>query len=238
MKNREKIIIALDVDDLTRATELVTLLKGRVGGFKVGKQLFTAHGPAAVNLIREQGAAVFLDLKFHDIPNTVSRACRAATRLGVAMLTLHTLGGVAMLREAANAVAQCAEAEQLKRPLLLGVTVLTSLREHDLRQLGITMALDELVVHLARQAQDAGLDGVVASPQESARIKQVCGTGFVVVTPGIRPAQAASHDQQRTLTPAAAIRAGADFLVIGRPVTEAADPCYAVEAIIAELQCQ
>ena len=236
MQTHERIIIALDVGDLGQARDLAIQLRDKVGAFKIGKQLFTRYGPAAVEMIRSLGAAVFLDLKFHDIPTTVARACCEATRLGVRMLTLHTLGGATMLQEAVKAVHQCAAEEGFSRPLLLGVTVLTSMHEQNLHQIGIHLSLEELVLRLARNGKDAGLDGVIASPREAELIKWECGSGFLVVTPGIRPAATALHDQQRTLTPAQAVRAGADYLVIGRPVTEAPDPRSAVEAIIAELK--
>lgn len=236
MQAHERIIIALDVNDLGRARDLAVQLRGKVGAFKIGKQLFTRCGPAAVEMIRSLGEAVFLDLKFHDIPTTVGRACIEATRLGVRMLTLHTLGGAAMLQEAVKAVHRCAAAEGCNRPLLLGVTVLTSMREQDLHQIGIDLSLEELVLRLARSGKEAGLDGVVASPREAELIKRECGSGFLVVTPGIRPETAALHDQQRTLTPAKAVQAGADYLVVGRPVTEAPQPRLAVEAIVAELK--
>ncbi|MCX8043407.1 MAG: orotidine-5'-phosphate decarboxylase [Desulfobacterota bacterium] len=232
----KKIIIALDVDELARARTLVEQLQHLVGGFKIGKQLFTRFGPEAVHMVRTLGGMVFLDLKFHDIPNTVAGACAAAARIGASMVTLHTMGGATMLREAVAAVSRCSRDEGCTRPLLLGVTVLTSLRDQDLRRLGIQVPLDELVLSLAQSAYDAGLDGVVASPREAARIKQCCGSAFLVVTPGIRPVAAAQHDQHRTLTPAAAIRAGADYLVIGRPITAAPDPQAAVAAIVEEMR--
>jgi len=223
----EKIIVALDGVDLPGAGMLVETLAGSVGAFKVGKELFTAYGPEAVRMVKNIGARVFLDLKYHDIPVTVARAVRQAARLGVRMLTVHTLGGPEMMQQAARAVRE-AEPEEARRPLLLGVTVLTSLSQPDLQTVGFMEDTEKLVIRLARLAQKSGMDGVVASPQEIGLVKQACGADFLVVTPGIRPDTAPADDQKRTMTPAEALRAGADFLVVGRPVTQSPDPLSVV----------
>jgi orotidine-5'-phosphate decarboxylase len=217
----ERILAALDVPDLPSALELVAQLRGHVGGLKVGLELCTAAGaPQVVRAVAEAGGSVFLDLKFSDIPNTVAGAVRSACALGpaVRMLTLHCHGGAAMLRAAAVA----ARAAGAARPLLLGVTVMTSLDQAALRdELGVGAGLAEHVVHLARLAQACGLDGVVASPHEIAAIRAACGPELLIVTPGVRPAWAASGDQRRIMTPADALRAGCDYMVVGRPITAA-----------------
>lgn len=237
---RQRIIVALDVPTLPEALALVAELRGQVGGFKVGLELCTAVGvPPVVEAISAAGGRVFLDLKFKDIPNTVAGAVRTVVTNfgeGVRMLTLHCDGGSAMLRAAVEAARTAAPAP----PLLLGVTVLTSLDAAALRKdLGIAAMVEEQVVRLARLAQAAGLDGVVASPHEVAAIKRACGPDFLTVTPGVRPAWSAAGDQRRTLGPAEAVRAGADVLVIGRPITAAAlasgGPVAAAERIVAEL---
>lgn len=231
-----KIIVALDVDDILRARSLVDQLSGRVGAFKIGKQLFTRCGPAAVHMVHERGGRVFLDLKFHDIPATVALASREATRLGVFMFNVHAAGGAAMMHAAAEAARAGAAEFGCVAPVVLGVTVLTSLGENDLRELGIGTGVEETVVTRARAAAGAGLDGVVASPREIVPVKNACGENFLVVTPGVRPAEAATQDQKRVTTPVAAVRAGADYLVIGRLVTAAPDPVAAVESITRELE--
>ena len=195
-------------------------LRGAAGTVKVGSQLFTSEGPRAVKTLAGLGFGIFLDLKFHDIPNTVAGAVAAAAQLPkVRLLTLHTLGGAAMMRAAREAVAN-----RKKRPALLGVTILTSMDEGALRSVGITGSPAERVVALARLAQESGLDGVVASGQEARAIREACGTKFLIVVPGVRPASASAHDQSRITTPAQAMEAGADYLVVGRPITEAKNP--------------
>lgn len=231
-----KIIVALDVDEISRARALVEQLSGRVGAFKIGKQLFTRCGPAAVRMVHERGGRVFLDLKFHDIPATVALASREAARLGVFMFNVHAAGGSAMMRAAAEAARAAAVEFGCTAPVVLGVTVLTSLGEDDLRDLGIRTGVQETVVARARAATAAGLDGVVASPREIVPVKNACGGNFLVVTPGVRPAAAAIQDQKRVTTPAMALQSGADYLVIGRPVTAAPDPVAAVESIARELE--
>jgi orotidine-5'-phosphate decarboxylase len=200
--------------------------------FKIGKQLFTAEGPSAVQAIAPLGAGIFLDLKFHDIPNTVAGAVAAAASLpGVRMLNVHALGGPQMLAAAARAVRS-----RKNRPRILGVTLLTSMNSRELRATGIKGPPERRVVALARLAQRAGLDGVVASPLEIRSIRRACGPRFLIITPGVRPADSARDDQSRVATPAAAIRAGADFVVVGRPITRARNPRAAAEAILAEIE--
>jgi orotidine-5'-phosphate decarboxylase len=204
-------------------------LAGHVAAVKIGKQLFTAEGPAAIRAMHDLGLRVFLDLKYHDIPNTVAGAVAVAKTLGVWLLDVHASGGGEMMRAAANAAAGP------DRPLVIAVTVLTSFSEPVYQAItGTSRSIEAQVRHLARETQASGLDGVVASPQEITGIRQECGPGFLIVTPGIRPADAALNDQQRVMTPREAIRAGADYLVIGRPITAAPDPVAAAEAINAE----
>jgi orotidine-5'-phosphate decarboxylase len=229
----EKIIIALDVGTKPEALALAVELPG-ARMFKVGMELFTAEGPPLLREFDRLGKKVFLDLKYHDIPNTVYGAVGSASRHGIAMLTLHASGGRAMMAAAATARE---EAEKLgrPRPILLGVTVLTSLREAELREIGCPDPVASQVLRLAGLAKSAGLDGIVCSPHEIEIIKKQFGREFLVVTPGIRPAWAAAQDQKRIMTPAEAISKGADYLVIGRPVTGAASPGEAFEKIVAEI---
>jgi orotidine-5'-phosphate decarboxylase len=225
------VIFALDVQTAAEAIELVDLLIEEVGLFKVGKQLFLGAGPDVVRRIRDRGGAVFLDLKFHDIPQTVAGAAAAAARLGVAMLTVHAAGGREMLaRCIAYARAESRRAK-VPRPRILAVTVLTSLSGADLRSIGVGGAIETQVLRLARLARAAGVDGVVASPQETARLRRACGSGFTIVTPGVRLPGEGRDDQKRIMDPAAAIRAGADYLVVGRPIRDAADPVAAARRV-------
>ena len=234
MTAEERLLVALDVEGLADADRLLDRLAGLVGACKIGAQLFTAAGPAAVEHARKRGFRVFLDLKFHDIPNTVAGAVRAATRLGVRMLTVHASGGVTMMRAAAAAAA--AEGPGVPRPLCLGVTVLTSLDRAELqRDLGLARSVEAHVLHLAERARAAGLDGCVASPREIRALRNLLPPSWVIVTPGVRPAGGAADDQARTATPAAAIAAGADYLVVGRSITGAPDPAAAAQAILAEI---
>jgi orotidine-5'-phosphate decarboxylase len=228
MHPRERLIVALDVPDATAARGLVDRLAGHVGMFKVGSQLFTAAGPDLVREIVARGERVFLDLKYHDIPNTVAGAVASASRLGVSLVDVHGLGGGAMMEAAAGARAD-------ERTLLLAITVLTSHDEGTLDAIGLAGPIAEAVPRLARLAAASGMDGVVASPHEVGLVRAACGAGFRIVTPGIRPAGAAKGDQARLATPAAALRAGADYLVVGRPITEAAEPAAAADAIVAEM---
>jgi len=230
-----RILVALDVDSKAKALALADTLRGTVAGYKIGKQLFTAEGPDVVRALTARGDRVFLDLKFHDIPNTVAGAVSSAIGTGAWMVNVHASGGSAMMRAAAEAARITAEKTGAPRPLVIGVTVLTSLDEAGLAEIGTTRSLADQVVHLATLAQRAGLDGVVASPHEIAAIRRACGPDFVIVTPGIRPAgQAGRDDQARTLTPREAVAAGATYLVIGRPITGAADPHAAARAIADE----
>ena len=229
MTPRDRLIVALDVADAAAARSLVDALAGRVGMFKVGSQLFTACGPELVRELVGRGEKVFLDLKYHDIPNTVAGAVSAACRLGVSLLSVHALGGRAML-EAATAVLPAVGVR------LLAITILTSHDEAELETVGVGGGVPDAVRRLARLAQAAKLDGVVASPQELELIRKACGHDLLVVTPGIRPAGAARDDQARLATPRAAVAAGADHIVVGRPITEAPDPAAAAAAIVRELE--
>jgi orotidine-5'-phosphate decarboxylase len=229
------ILIALDVDRIAQADALVQQLALHVGGFKVGKQLFVSEGPAAVASIVDRGLRLFLDLKFHDIPNTVAGAVRAGTRLGAWMMTVHASGGHDMLAAARDAAHDEAARASVPRPLIVAVTVLTSLDDARLAEVGASGAVREQVKRLAVLAHRAGVDGVVASPQEITLIRESCGRDFVIVTPGIRPAATGKDDQARTMTPADAVRAGASYLVIGRPITGATNPADAAASINAEM---
>ncbi len=233
---RNPIVVALDVETAEEAISLVERLRGLVGMFKVGKQLFTAAGPSVVNRLLGMGERVFLDLKFHDIPNTVAMAGIEAARLGVSIFNLHALGGFEMMRATAEAVAETCEREHLRRPLILGVTVLTSHTPESLAEIGIDHPIEEQVVRLARLCERSGIDGVVASPLEIAPLRRaIHSPGFTILTPGVRPAGAALNDQRRVMTPREAIDAGASFIVVGRPITAAPDPVAAARAIAAEI---
>ena len=227
----DRILVPLDTDDVAWAAKLAAQLKGYVGGVKLGKQFFTANGPFGVNKIACVGHPIFMDLKFHDIPNTVASAVRSLHRLQPFMLNVHASGGGAMMRAA---VAANKEAKET-RPLLLGVTMLTSLSECDLKEIGVSSDSGQQVVRLAQLAQDCGMDGVVCSPLEITLLRKACGDEFKLVVPGVRPSWASSNDQKRFATPAEAITRGADYLVIGRPITTADDPVNAAARIGEEL---
>ena len=230
------ILVALDVESAAKAVALANALRGAVGGYKIGKQLFTAEGPAMVRELAERGDRVFLDLKFHDIPNTVAGAVQSAVATGAWMVNVHASGGSAMMKAAAESARKTAEALGRPRPLVIGVTVLTSMNDAAFAEIGVSRGIQAQVVHLARLAKESGLDGVVASPQETAAIREACGPDFQIVTPGIRPAdQQGKDDQARTLTPKEAMAAGASYLVIGRPITGAPSPREAAEKILASL---
>jgi len=228
MTPRERLIVALDVPDAASAWRLVDRLSGAVGLFKVGSQLFTAAGPDFVRKLVGRGEKVFLDLKFHDIPNTVGHAVAAAASLGVSLLDVHGLGGRAMIQAAAAALPAAG-------PRLLAITILTSHDEASLAELGVGGPLPDVVRRLARLARAAGAHGVVASPQEIALLRESGGPELLIVTPGIRPQGAQAGDQARAATPAAALAAGADYIVVGRPISEAPDPAAAAAAIVAEM---
>lgn len=230
------ILVALDVESAARAVELADLLRGAVGGFKIGKQLFTAAGPAMVRELTSRGDRVFLDLKFHDIPNTVAKASVEAAKLGVWMFNVHTAGGREMMSAAADAVKDFCCRTGGDVPVMLGVTVLTSASAETLRESGIERDVNDQVIALTRQAVESGLNGVVASPWESLLIRrEMMSADLMIVTPGIRPAGATNDDQKRVMTPAEAISAGSDYLVIGRPITAAPDRKAALEKVIEEI---
>jgi len=233
---QRRLIFALDVDSFDEAREWVGRLRGQVGAFKVGKQLFTRCGPDVVRMVRELGVDVFLDLKYHDIPNTVAMAGLEALRLGVWMFNVHALGGAEMMSKLVAEVDKSCPRGTKGRPLLIAVTILTSSTDATLQAVGIDRPVTEMVPRLARLAQQAGMDGVVASPQEVGLIRQACGRDFAIVTPGVRPAAASLDDQQRVMTPGEALRAGADYLVIGRPISAAPDPAAAAVSILAEMR--
>ena len=235
---RERLWVALDVETLKEADGLLERLGGagptETIGAKIGSQLFTAAGPAAVETALKRGFAVFLDLKYHDIPNTVAGAVREATRIGVAMLNVHAAGGGAMMRAAAEAATKAAKDFGVARPICLGVTVLTSLDRKGLEEVGVTGNVEAHVLRLAERAREMGLDGCVASPQEIRLLRRALGPRWTIVAPGIRPAER-SDDQKRVATAAAAIRAGADAIVVGRPITAVPDPKAAAAAILSEI---
>ncbi|HEY7206352.1 MAG TPA: orotidine-5'-phosphate decarboxylase [Methylomirabilota bacterium] len=236
MDARDRLIIALDVESLAEAERLLDRLQGLATRFKIGSQLFTAAGPPAVELVQKRGAEVFLDLKFHDIPNTVAGAAREATRMGVLMFNVHASGGRAMMKAAADSAAAAARETGVRRPIVLAVTVLTSLDRGALsRELAVAASVEGHVLHLARMAAESGLDGCVASPNEIVALRTNRGADWVIVTPGVRPAGSDSGDQSRIATPRAAVQAGAHYLVVGRPITAAADPARAAEAVLAEM---
>jgi orotidine-5'-phosphate decarboxylase len=221
-----KIIVALDYPQAAPALELVQRLEPSLCRLKVGKELFTSAGPQFVEQLQKRGFDVFLDLKFHDIPNTTAQACKAAASLGVWMVNVHALGGRRMMETAREALENVAN-----RPKLIAVTVLTSMAQEDLHGIGITASPAEMVSRLAGLAKDSGLDGVVCSAQEASALRQQCGKDFCLVTPGIRPTNVAANDQSRIMTPRAALEAGSSYLVIGRPITQATDPLTALKEI-------
>jgi len=235
----EKLIVALDVETPTKALDLVRELRGVAGMFKVGSQLFTAAGPQIVRDIIALDTKVFLDLKFHDIPHQVAGAARSAAELGVSLFTIHASGGSEMMRRAVESVAEVADQRGGVRSKILAISVLTSIDAAILSQIGLTSTLEEQVLRLVSLAESAGVDGVVASPREIESIRQtVKNPEFLIVTPGIRPATDANEDQKRVATPAAAIAAGASYLVVGRPITGAPDPIAAAHEIVANMEPQ
>ena len=234
--SQNQLIVALDVENLAAANQLVTTLSDEVKWFKIGKQLFTAVGPASVKLLREAKKNIFLDLKFHDIPNTVAGAVASGTKVGANIINMHASGGLEMMCAAREAAEKQASELGIPKPTLLGVTVLTSVDEVNFqRDFGTQRKLKDQVAYLAELSQKAGLDGVVASPLEIGLIRKVCGSDFVIVTPGVRPEWAAANDQHRVMTPAEAIAAGADYIVVGRPITAADNPREAARKILQEI---
>jgi len=231
LQPRDRLIVALDVPGATEARQIVQTLGGAATTYKIGKQLFTAEGPQVVRDLVSSGRKVFLDLKFHDIPNTVAAAVKAAAELGVSMITVHASGGGKMLRAAAEAAAQSPAA-----PMILAVTVLTSLSDSDLQELGIASNVLTQALRLGALARAAGCRGLVASAQEAQELRGKLGEGFAIVTPGIRPAGSAAGDQARVVTPRDAIAAGATYLVVGRPILDAPDPAKAAEQIVQEIE--
>ncbi len=225
-----KIIVALDYSEARPALDLVSRLQPSLCRLKVGKELFTAAGPKIVEQCMQRGFEVFLDLKFHDIPNTTAQACKAAASLGVWMVNVHALGGRKMMEAAREAIAS-----STRPPQLIAVTVLTSMAQQDLADIGIAATPAEMVSRLATLARDSGLDGVVCSAQEAALLRKSCGANFCLVTPGIRPADAAADDQSRIMTPSAALQNGSSYLVIGRPITKAVDPLLSLQNISREI---
>jgi orotidine-5'-phosphate decarboxylase len=225
-----RVIVALDFPDAEGALALTRRLDPRQCRVKIGKELYTAAGPSLVEQLQRAGFGVFIDLKYHDIPNTVAGACTAAARLGVWMINVHALGGRAMMTAAREAVTKAS-----RPPKLVAVTLLTSMGSTDMADVGIAGGPQDAVARLARLAQSCGLDGVVCSPQEAAALRRQCGKDFLLVTPGTRPAESSQDDQQRVATPRDAIAAGADYLVIGRPITRATDPLAALRAVQAEI---
>jgi orotidine-5'-phosphate decarboxylase len=237
LTSTERLLVALDVETGDRALELATQLKGLAGGFKVGTRLFTLEGPSLVRELVSRGERVFLDLKFHDIPNTVAQAVESAVQTGAWMINVHASGGVPMMAGAVQSGRETADRLGKPHPLLIAVTVLTSMNHEVLRDIGVQRPMLEQVVALAKMTQAAGMDGVVASAQEAPEIRRACGDTFLIVTPGIRGASAKAKpdDQTRTTGPAEAVRAGANYIVVGRPIIAASDPRGAAEAIVNEL---
>jgi orotidine-5'-phosphate decarboxylase len=233
-----QLLVALDVESGDRALELATALQGLADGVKIGSRLFTLEGPGLVRRLTDQGTRVFLDLKFHDIPNTVAQAVEAAVITGAWMIDVHASGGVPMMQAAAKAAAEAAARSNRPKPLVIAVTVLTSMDDSTLRAGGVDRPLFDHAIALARMARQAGLDGVVASPQETAAIRAACGPEFAIVTPGIRGASAGvdKNDQARTMGPAEAVKAGASYLVVGRPIIAAPDPRSAALKIVEEMK--
>jgi orotidine-5'-phosphate decarboxylase len=234
---KNKLIVALDVETAREALNLFAALKDVAGMFKIGSQLFTSAGPGLVREIVADGGRVFLDLKFHDIPNTVAAAGVEAARLGVSIFDVHACGGSEMMRRTAEAVAETSAREGITRPLIISITVLTSMDDSTLAEAGFSSSTTEQVGRMARLADAAGLDGIVASPQEVKLVREtVERQDFVIVAPGVRPIGGAMDDQRRVMTPAEAVRAGADYLVVGRPILKASDPALAANQIIEEMR--
>jgi len=235
MKPKTQLIVALDTSSLKQAKQTVDKLSSLVGYFKVGSQLFTACGPAAVKMIKDAGCSVFLDLKFHDIPNTVAKSALSALGLGVSMFNVHALGGKIMLTEVVKAVDKELLNSKVKRPLMLGVTILTSFDRQQLNSIGIMRSVKNEVAYLARLCKSCGLDGVVCSGRELELLRRVTGSDFILVAPGVRPKESESFDQKRIISPEEAVRLGADFIVVGRPITASDDPLKSTQDIIRQI---
>lgn len=236
MKPEERLIVALDVDTKEKAIALVERLKSNIKLFKIGSELFTSCGPEIAAVVKSKDCGVFLDLKFHDIPNTAARAVTVATRLRVSIMNVHALGGYDMMNKAAYAAREEAKRLKIEKPKLIAVTILTSMNKNSLKKIGVNDTIEKIVLRLARLAKDAGLDGVVASPSEVRLIRRELGQEFIIVTPGVRPEwAAATGDQKRVATPREAIDNGADFIVVGRPIIEATDPVEASGKILEEI---
>jgi orotidine-5'-phosphate decarboxylase len=236
MEAKDRLIVALDVDSYEQAEKLIDVLSPEAEIFKVGIAPFTGYGEALLRKIKDAGKKTFLDLKFHDIPNTVRNAARIAAAAGVFMMNFHCLGGKSMLEAARKGAEEGAAGSGNELPILLGVTVLTSMNENDLQDIGLKGPVEDKVLELARMAKDAGLNGVVASAREACLIKEKIGKDFIVVTPGVRPEWAAAGDQKRILTPKQAVSGGADYIVVGRPIIQADDPREAAKKIIEEIK--
>ncbi|HEB72651.1 MAG TPA: orotidine-5'-phosphate decarboxylase [Nitrospirae bacterium] len=231
----EKLIVALDAPTIDQAKRMIDKIGGRVKWLKIGSQLFTGAGPEAVEMVKKAGCKVFLDLKYHDIPATVSGAVKTAVEMGVDMMNIHALAGRKTLETAIRSVNELCAGSDVAKPLMIAVTILTSMDAEDLAEIGIEREPGEMVTRLAAMAKKAGMDGVVASPEETGLIKNTLGERFVVVTPGIRPEWAGKDDQKRTKTPAEAIRSGSDYIVIGRPILKSDDPADAVRRTFEEM---
>lgn len=232
MKPEDKLIVALDVDTEAKALVIAEKLKNNVRFFKIGLELFSACGPEALHAIKKTGARIFLDLKFHDIPNTVAKASRAVTRLGVEIFNIHAMGGYEMMKASADAARDEAQKLNIERPMVIAVTVLTSMDEMGLKRVGVNDKIETEALRLAALAKEAGLDGVVASPLEAKLIRKKLGEKFLIVTPGVRPYSSSAGDQKRIATPKQAIASGADMIVVGRPITEAEDMVFAARQIL------
>ena len=236
MMPKERLIVSLDVNTKEKALALVEKLKAEVKIFKIGSELFTSCGPEIVTAVKDKGCGIFLDLKFHDIPNTVAKSAAAATRLGVAILNVHATGGYEMMKACSDAVDREAKALKITKPKVIAVTVLTSMDENSLKKTGVNDNMEKQVLTLAKLAKDASLDGVVASPSEVKLIRKELGDEFIIVAPGVRPEWAAVNDQKRIATPKEAISNGATYIVVGRPITEAQDPLAAAKKVLEEIK--
>lgn len=236
MNSKDRLIVALDVDTIGKAVNLVRVLNKDVKFFKIGLELFSACGADIVGVLKKEGTEIFLDLKLHDIPNTVAKAARAITKLGVFMFNVHASGGYEMMEAAVKAVNDEVRSKELFRPKIIAVTVLTSMDAGDLKKIGVNAGAEDQVLRLAGLAKDAGMEGVVASPAEIRPIREKMGKDFMIITPGVRPSWAATGDQKRIATPGEAISTGADYIVVGRPITGAEDPAEAARKILKEME--